>query len=468
MRKTAWFVGWLFIMIGLLGGCGASDPAHVMPEEQDRVENLEVSEISGKHSESEKSGEIDGAGSGTDKSASSETTKDLKETAKPSAAPKGSLQVHFIDVGQGAAQLIIGPTGKVMLVDAGDNDQEESIVAYLKAQGIDKVDILVGTHPHADHIGGMDAVIEQFDIGAIYMPRFQANTKTFEDVLLAVQSKGLKVQSAKAGIELGWEDDVTVKMVAPVRDYPDANNMSAVIHMAYGETSFLLTGDAEAESEADMVASDVKIAADVLLAGHHGSNTSTGALFLERVNPTYVVIQSGRNNSYGHPHKEVLQRLQDRDVVVYRNDEAGHVIMNSDGESISIQQMNSEKTGAVPPIEKPVTASPAPGQSDTTAVCAAMNVAANVDDATPKQNSTVTVSVAVTDGCGQPIHNADVELVLHYKSKKTTYKGTTDEQGNATLSFQIGRAAIDYTVVGNLTASYDEEFVAAEIQFTPQ
>jgi len=124
-------------------------------------------------------------------------TSQVQATTQENNDVRGELQVHFIDVGQGASQLIIGSSGKTILIDAGNNNQEEEIVAYLRKNGIQKIDILVGTHPDADHIGGLDAVIDNFEIGKIYMPKVQSNTKTFEDVLLAIQRKGLKVSTAK-------------------------------------------------------------------------------------------------------------------------------------------------------------------------------------------------------------------------------------------------------------------------------
>ncbi|MNI03843.1 ComEC family competence protein [compost metagenome] len=257
---------------------------------------------------------------------------------------KAGLKIHFIDVGQGASQLIIGPTGQTMLIDAGNNDKEKLMVDYLNKLHIKKIDILIGTHPDADHIGGLDAVINHFDIGKVYMPKVQANTKTFEDVLTAIQKKGLKVTTAKAGVQLDWEADTTVTMVGPVGTYEDTNEMSAVLRLTYGDTSFLLTGDAEAQSEKDMLDSKVNLQADVLLVGHHGSNSSTSKSFLEAVKPKYGMIQVGVNN-YGHPTAQILKRLKDQGVQIYRNDLDGHVIFYSDGKQITVKQ---EKSSASP------------------------------------------------------------------------------------------------------------------------
>ncbi|MGG6309996.1 ComEC/Rec2 family competence protein [Paenibacillus macerans] len=264
---------------------------------------------------------------------------DLQPAKTTSLASQGEgadrLRVIFLDVGQGASQLLIGPTGKTMLIDAGNNDQEEAMLRYLQAYGVNRLDIVIGTHPDADHIGGLDRVIDQLDIGEIYMPRIQSNTKTFESLLESIRDKGLKVKTAKAGVELVWDEQVQAKILAPVTVTDDNNNMSAVVKVTYGETSFLLTGDAESESERAMVESGANLRADVLLVGHHGSKSSTTARFLNAVKPKYAVIQVGDNN-YGHPTKTVLDRLDKQRVEVFRNDLQGTMEISSDGREYEI------------------------------------------------------------------------------------------------------------------------------------
>jgi len=272
-------------------------------------------------------------------------TSQVQATTQENNDVRGELQVHFIDVGQGASQLLIGSSGKTILIDAGNNNQEEEIVAYLRKNGIQKIDILVGTHPDADHIGGLDAVIDNFEIGKIYMPKVQSNTKTFEDVLLAIQRKGLKVSTAKAGVTLGWEPDAKVQMIAPVRDYEDDNDMSAVLKLTFGEISFLFTGDAESKSEHDMINTDADLKSNVLLVGHHGSKTSTTEAFLDAVQPSYGVIQVGENN-YGHPAPEILERLNKRGVKVYRNDLHGDIVFVTDGKNIKVSHTKDGKEEA--------------------------------------------------------------------------------------------------------------------------
>lgn len=264
-----------------------------------------------------------------------ESTENTNSSTYQESATDNKLRVIFLDVGQGSSQLIISPSGKTMLIDAGNNDQEQNMIHYLQQYGVDRLDIIIGTHPDADHIGGLDRVIDRIEVGEIYMPRIQSNTKTFESLLKSISNKGLKVKNAKSGLTLNWDEQVTVNMIAPVNTTDDKNNMSAVIKVTYGNTSFLLTGDAERESEADMLASGVDLQADVMLVGHHGSKSSTTAAFLKQVKPKYGVIQVGEN-SYGHPKQTILDRLNKAGVEVYRNDLHGTVEIESDGQEYHI------------------------------------------------------------------------------------------------------------------------------------
>jgi competence protein ComEC len=250
---------------------------------------------------------------------------------------KGKLRVIFLDVGQGASQLLISPSGKTMLIDAGNNDKEKLMLGYMNKYQIKKLDIVIGTHPDADHIGGLDKIIDHLDIGQIYMPKVQSNTKTFESVLTAIKNKELKVSTAKAGLTLEWDNQVKIYMIAPMKVYNDLNDNSAVVHVVFGKTSFLLTGDAETESEKEMVLSGIDLKSDVLLVGHHGSKTSTSTEFLKKVNPKYAIIQVGKDNKYGHPNKATIAHLKNQNVKIYRNDEQGTIEIESDGNELQIK-----------------------------------------------------------------------------------------------------------------------------------
>lgn len=258
----------------------------------------------------------------------------FSETA-PTYISDGNLYIHFLDVGQGDSTLIMLPNKEVMLIDCGTNKSGNSVVDYIKSLDIRRIDYLIGTHPHEDHIGGMDDVINSFEIGQVYMPRVTTDTKTFEDVLDAIANKGLLVNTAKSGVSILNEGDITAKFLAPVSDtYNNLNNYSAVVMLNYNGGSFLFTGDAEKESELEIL-KQRSISAHVLKVGHHGSTTSTADDFLNGVNPLYAVISCGSGNTYGHPHKEILDKLEDNNVTVLRTDKLGTIILEYDGNTFT-------------------------------------------------------------------------------------------------------------------------------------
>lgn len=262
---------------------------------------------------------------------------------------ESSLRVSFIDVGHGDSEFIELPNGETLLIDAGTNETGADVVSYISSLGYTSIDYVVGTHPHEDHIGGLDDVIRTFDIGSVYMPKVTADTKTFEDVLDAVAEKGLSINTAKAGVSIVDVEDLSVKMLAPVLDeYDNTNDYSAVIKVVYGDTSFLFTGDAEEYAES-LITGDVD--SDVLKVGHHGSSTSTGEAFLERVSPSYAVISCGLGNSYGHPHTETIEKLGG--IPVFRTDEMGTIVATSEGSEISFRTLGKSDTGNAAQPEAP-------------------------------------------------------------------------------------------------------------------
>jgi len=251
------------------------------------------------------------------------------------AGPK--LSVHFLDVGQADCILITAPNGRRMLVDAGNNGDAELILDYLRSHGVDTLDVLVGTHPHEDHIGGMDAVIANVAAGRIYMPKVSANTKTFYDVLQAVRDKGLKITTAKAGVSVDLDPALQIEILSPRRErYENLNDYSVVIRLVYDQVSFLLMGDLETSGETELLESRVELQSDVIKVGHHGSGTSTSGRFLKAVAPRYAVISVGTGNRYGHPDPEVLDCLE-KACEVLRTDRDGHIIMETDGKNIVVK-----------------------------------------------------------------------------------------------------------------------------------
>ena len=255
------------------------------------------------------------------------------EAADPDGYSQESLEVHYIDVGQGSATLIKSGD-HAMLIDAGDSDQGTKIQLYLTKQGVENLDYLVLTHPDADHIGGAPVIITKFGIGQLFLSNYEKDNKTTQKVRDAMQYKGLTASDCQVGdtYTLG---NASFTILAPVKEYADSNNASIALMVQNGNNRFLFTGDCEAEAEADLIASGADLSADVYLAGHHGSDTASSQAFMDAVSPTYAVISCGEGNSYGHPHAEVLNRFRSMGIQVFRTDEQGSVIAESDGTGIT-------------------------------------------------------------------------------------------------------------------------------------
>lgn len=256
------------------------------------------------------------------------------------SAPDGVMTVAFIDVGQGDCSVIKLADGGIIMIDAGERTAVTAVTKYLDENKIDKIDYLVATHPHSDHIGAMADIIDNYDIGSVFMPKAQNDTSTFMRLLTSVKNKGLKIKAVKAGDFLfDDKEGVSAQFVAPNSDsYEDLNNYSAVLKLTYKDTSFLFTGDAEKLSEDEMLNQGYDLSSDVLKVGHHGSNTSTTAKFLKAVSPAYAVI-SCDGESYGHPSEKVVSRLEKAvGNRIYKTFEDGAVIMQSDGYNIVVKE----------------------------------------------------------------------------------------------------------------------------------
>ncbi len=260
--------------------------------------------------------------------------------ADTSAAPnsESKLIVHFLDVGQGDSIFIELPNGKTMLVDAGENYHGQGIIDYVQTIGYHKLDYVVATHPHEDHIGSMPYIVRNFEIGSIYMPDVTANTATFESLLKAIKAKGLRVKNGRTGVHIIKDSELTADIIAPDKpDESNLNNSSIVLLLTFGNVSYLLTGDAETK-ELNAIRADMH--ATVLKAGHHGSKTSTTQTLLKKISPSVTVISCGKNNDYGHPHAEVLKMLKSVNSSVYRTDRDQTVIVATDGSSLTVSTGN--------------------------------------------------------------------------------------------------------------------------------
>ena len=232
---------------------------------------------------------------------------------------KENLQVYFFDVGQ-ADSILVKNGDKTMLIDAGNNEDGELLVKNLQTLQVTKIDYLIGTHPHEDHIGGLDDIIQNFEIENIYMPNVQTNTKTFEDVLDAVAQKGLTITTPKVHdtFQIG---EAQCEIMAVGDDENNLNLASIVIQMKFDELTYLFTGDAEEEIEQKLEVGKVNI----LKAGHHGSDTSSSENFLQKIAPEVAIISVGEDNSYKHPSQTVLDRLEQIGSKVYRTDKVGNI-----------------------------------------------------------------------------------------------------------------------------------------------
>lgn len=263
------------------------------------------------------------------------------EESVQTQADGNQLTVSYIDVGQGDATLIRKGDFS-MLIDAGKNEKGTTVVEYLKKAGIAKLTVLVGTHPDSDHIGGLDDVLEQIPVETVYLPAAEKETKTYHEVEEALAAAGKAAQMPEIGKEYLYDNNVLVRFLGPQRNYKGANDNSLVVQLAYGRNRFLFMGDAEEQAEKDILSKNYDLECDVLKVGHHGSYTATSNDFLQVSNPTYAVISCGEGNSYGHPHAEVLAKLEDEDVQIYRTDTMGTVTAVSDGKQVQLSTEDAE------------------------------------------------------------------------------------------------------------------------------
>lgn len=260
-------------------------------------------------------------------------------------ATRADLEVHFIDVGQGDCTLIMSQ-GEVMLIDSGDRDESNTVERYLMKQGVKRINYLIATHPHADHIGEMAEIIGQFEVDNFIMPRFPAEytptTQVYENMLNMLSAKEMTVTPAEdSEFTLGF---CKVQLYASgIKDSENLNDYSVIVRLVHGANSFLFTGDCENTEEKDLLSRDLKLDAKVLKAGHHGSYTSSSAEFLDAVKPDYAVISCGRNNDYGHPNDATLRRLKKYADNIYLTPRDGNIVFISDGTGLSVECSKGKK-----------------------------------------------------------------------------------------------------------------------------
>lgn len=275
---------------------------------------------------------------------SSVTTQSTDASSTGEIDEEQTLTISYLNVGQGDCIFICLPNGETMLIDAGTASYGNHIIKYIKDSGNDTLNYVMITHPHADHIGGMSAVLEAFEIEQIYMPNVSTNTKTYQTLLQTIYEKNLTIQPAHAGMVLFEEENLRGELLAPIDTNPhNLNNASIVLRLSYYSYDFLFMGDAEQEVETQMLAEHANVSADTIKIGHHGSDTSSSASFLKAVDPDIAVISVGEDNAYDHPSPNVLTMLQELQIDIWRTDENGTIVVTCDKDHMEMDCEMSAK-----------------------------------------------------------------------------------------------------------------------------
>ncbi|MDY2582085.1 MAG: ComEC/Rec2 family competence protein [Clostridium perfringens] len=259
------------------------------------------------------------------------------DLTQDSKVPKDSeLMISYMDVGQGDAAYI-KVNGNDILIDAGPRSNSKELLEQLKAKNIDDFELVIATHPHEDHIGGMVDVFKEYEVKAFYSPKITHTTKTYENLVKAVKDEGLKTKELKGGMVIDLGEGAKFEVFTPQKsEYEELNDYSPIMKLSFGDTSYLFTGDAEKLAEEEALAKyKTSLDSDVIKFGHHGSSSSSSNAFIEAVSPKYGIISCAKDNKYGHPHRETLDIIKKYNIKAFRTDTDGEIILTSDGKSIN-------------------------------------------------------------------------------------------------------------------------------------
>ena len=254
-----------------------------------------------------------------------------------------NIYVKFIDVGQADSCVIVTPNNDVILIDAGEKKDASEIIPELDKYEFEDIDLMILSHPHADHIGGAETLIDTYDVNEVLMCNYPATSKLFNSLLDCLTDKSIKTSQATVGMNYTI-DGVNIEIIAVDTNEKDNNNSSIVCKVSYGEIDMLFTGDAESQTEEVILSNNFDIDCEILKVGHHGSETSTSEEFLDAVSPSLCVISVGEGNSYKHPSEETLLRFKDRNISYYRTDEIGSIELEIDGTNIVSNFIDSFET----------------------------------------------------------------------------------------------------------------------------
>lgn len=315
----------VFVFLGILGQ--PSDQQTKPADQQQEIVDTTAEQISEPVKEAP---ETDPVNEDT-----SEIQYSIPERSASDSPQSGNLTVHFIDVGQGDS-ILVEYDGKTMLIDAGENNAGPTVTAFLQEQGISSLDYVVATHPHADHIGGMLTMLNEYPIGQFIDPGYPHTSQTYEKMLTAIDKKNIPFHVAQRGETIDLAQGIEIRVFNPgKKQSDDLNENSVVLKITDRDVSFLLMGDAGLEAEGSIMADGYDVDADILKVGHHASTSGSGQNFIQAVGPEVSIIEVGADNDYGHPHAEILQRLQSVSTV-YRTDDHGTITITTDGSTYTV------------------------------------------------------------------------------------------------------------------------------------